>query len=58
MLTLFLVRAATWTSTPAHSDSTTIPADKPLYPRQIDALVYELHGLTEEENAIVEEATG
>jgi hypothetical protein len=42
----------------------TIPADKKLYERQIeatdaeiDALVYELYGLTEEEMAIVEEAT-
>jgi hypothetical protein len=42
-----------------------IPADKTLYQRQIaatdaqiDALVYELYGLTEEEIAIVEEATG
>ena len=26
--------------------------------KQIDKLVYDLHGLTEEENAIVEEATG
>jgi len=41
-----------------------IPADKKLYQRQIeatdrqiDALVYELYGLTEEEIAIVEEAT-
>ena len=40
----------------------TIPADKILYQRQIeatdrqiDALVYELYGLTEEEIAIVEE---
>ena len=33
----------------------TIPADKKLYQRQIDALVYELYGLTEEEIAIVEE---
>jgi hypothetical protein len=39
----------------------TIPADKKLYQRQIeatdraiDALVYELYGLTEEEIAIVE----
>lgn len=39
----------------------TIPADKNLHQRQIeaagpeiDALVYELHGLTEEEIAIVE----
>jgi hypothetical protein len=39
----------------------TIPADKKLYQRQIeatdeeiDALVYELYGLTEEEMAIVE----
>ena len=39
----------------------TIPADKELYQRQIeatdreiDALVYELYGLTEEEIAIVE----
>jgi len=42
----------------------TIPADKKLYQRQIevtdgeiDGLVYELYGLTEEEIAIVEEAT-
>ena len=41
-----------------------IPADKMLYQRQIeatdrqiDALVYELYGLTKEEIAIVEEAT-
>ncbi len=41
-----------------------IPADKALYQRQIeatdrqiDALVYELYGLTEEEIAIVESAT-
>ena len=41
-----------------------IPADKQLYQRQIeatdhqiDALVYELYGLTKEEIAIVEEAT-
>ena len=41
-----------------------IPADKDLYQRQIeatdrqiDALVYELYGLTEEEIRIVEEAT-
>lgn len=32
----------------------TISADKALYQRQIDALVYELYGLTEEEIAIVE----
>ena len=39
----------------------TIPADKELYQRQIeatdeeiDALVYELYGLTEEEIAVVE----
>jgi len=31
-----------------------IPADKKLYQRQIDALVYELYGLTEEEITIVE----
>jgi hypothetical protein len=30
------------------------PADKRLYQRQIDVLVYELHGLTKEEIAIVE----
>jgi hypothetical protein len=43
----------------------TIPADKALYQRQIEAtdrqidvLVYELYGLTEEEIAIVEGATG
>jgi len=43
----------------------TIPADKELYQRQIvatdrqiDALVYGLYGLTEEEIAIVEGATG
>jgi len=42
----------------------TTPADKKLYQRQIegtdeeiDAVVYELYGLTEEEIAIVEEAT-
>ena len=42
-----------------------IPADKTLYQRQIaatdaqiDALVYELYGLTEKEIAIVEEAAG
>jgi hypothetical protein len=42
----------------------TIPADKELYKRQIeatdrqiDALVYELYGLTEEEIEIVEDAT-
>lgn len=42
-----------------------IPADKELYgrqieaaDRQIDALVYELYGLTEEEVAIVEGAGG
>jgi type II restriction/modification system DNA methylase subunit YeeA len=42
----------------------TIPADKSLYQRQInatdrqiDALVYELYGLTDEEIEIVEEAT-
>ena len=42
-------------------DAATIPADKKLYQRQseatdaeIDALVYELYGLTEEEIAIVE----
>ena len=41
--------------------ATTIPADKQLYQRQIeatdrqiDALVYELYGLTEEEISIVE----
>ena len=41
-----------------------IPADKDLYrwqieaaDQQIDALVYELYGLTEEEIAIVEAAT-
>jgi predicted type IV restriction endonuclease len=45
--------------------ATTISADKTLYQRQIvatdrqiDALVYELYGLTEEEIQIVEEATG
>jgi len=32
----------------------TIPADKELYQRQIDALVYKLYGLTEEEMAIIE----
>jgi hypothetical protein len=32
----------------------TIPADRTLYERQIDALVYELYGLTGEEIAIVE----
>jgi len=32
----------------------TIPADKELYQRQIDALVYKLYGLTEEETAIIE----
>jgi hypothetical protein len=44
--------------------TTTIPADKTLYQRQIvatdcqiDALVYELYGLTEEEIKIVEDAT-
>ena len=44
--------------------SATIPAGKKLYQRQIeptdqeiDALVYELYGLTEEEIAIVEEAS-
>ena len=43
----------------------TIPADKTLYQRQIeaadrqiDALVYELYGLTEEEIAVVEEGSG
>lgn len=35
-----------------------IPADKELYGRQIDALVYELYGLTEEEVAIVAGAGG
>jgi type II restriction/modification system DNA methylase subunit YeeA len=42
-----------------------IPADKELYrrqieatDRQIDALVYELYGLTEDEIAIVEGAVG
>ena len=42
----------------------TIPADKKLYQRrieaadkEIDAMVYDLYGLTEEEIAIVEEAT-
>jgi len=41
-----------------------MPADRKLYQRQIeatdeeiDALVYELYGLTEEEIAIVEEAS-
>jgi hypothetical protein len=41
-----------------------VPADNELYQRQIeatdaeiDALVYELYGLTEEEIAIVEEAS-
>ena len=44
-----------------HLPAATIPADKELYQRQIeatdrqiDALVYELYGLTEEETAIVE----
>jgi hypothetical protein len=43
----------------------TVPPDKQLYQcqieatdRQIDALVYELCGLTEEEIGIVEDATG
>ncbi len=36
----------------------TTPADKTLYQRQIDALVYALYGLTEEEIAIVEGAGG
>jgi hypothetical protein len=43
----------------------TIPADKKLYQRQIeatdrqiDALVYELYDLTEEEIRIIEEAVG
>jgi len=45
----------------SQSAAATIPADKKLYQRQIetageemDALVYELYGLTEEEIAIVE----
>jgi len=44
--------------------TTTVPADRDLYQRQIeatdqeiDALVYELYGLTEEEIAIVKEET-
>jgi len=43
----------------------TVPPDKELYQRQIEAtdrqidrLVYELYGLTEEEIEIVEDATG
>jgi hypothetical protein len=32
----------------------TIPADRALWERQIDALVYELYGLTEEEIGVVE----
>ena len=46
-----------------HGAAATIPADNNLYQRQIeatdqeiDALVYELYGLTEEEIAIVEGA--
>ena len=46
------------------STAATIPADKELYQRQIqatdrqiDALVYELYGLTEEEIEIVEGET-
>jgi len=35
----------------------TAPADKVLYQRQIDALVYALYGLTEEEIEIVEQAS-
>ena len=47
-----------------HGAAATIPADKKLNQRQIeatdqeiDALVYELYGLTEEEIAFVEEAS-
>lgn len=35
-----------------------IPADKKLYRRQVDVLVYELYDLTEEESKIVEKAVG
>lgn len=49
---------------PQEKLAATTPADKDLYQRQIDAtdqqidaLVYELYGLTEEEIEIVEEAT-
>jgi hypothetical protein len=36
----------------------TTSADKALYQRRIDALVYELYRLTEEEIEIVEQASG
>ncbi len=46
-----------------YAPAATIPADKELYQRQIeatdrprDALVYELYGLTEEEVKVIEES--
>jgi len=54
-------RAARRLAKSRHAPAATIPADKDLYQRQIeatdrqiDALVYELYGLTEEEKRVVE----
>ena len=55
------MRGPGWTEQARMHARATVPADKELYKRQIeatdaeiDALVYELYGLTEEEIAIVE----